>query len=389
MKQIFDIEDLPSTSVEPSNDDLIILTVKSSKTKSKQYVMKYSDFKTRILADISDGAFTYDTINELTAGSGVTVDGVILKDTTVDVNGTADAIILDADGDTTISSPTDDQIDFEIAGADDFRMIANIFRALSGSVVETDTVNETTAGSGVTIDSALIKDGTILTAVGAVGTPAVQVGSADTGLYQVSATQTGIAQDGALVAVIDSEGIKPDSVRHRVNLGTTPVGTVDIVEYGDGKDVTTVLTLTNFIVGALAGAGAALGLGNIVYAFPAGQHLELVSSLSDIVLTAAGTTVSTDTGLGSVIASGAVSTLDGTPEFEDRLTGQTISAEAAGGAAVSALTAATAGIGTGISLNVAGSVKNVFLNSAGTWNADNTGNLTATGVIILKWTKMS
>lgn len=102
---------------------------------------------------------TTDTITERSAGVGVTADGVILKDTTVDVNGTADAIILDADGDTTISAPTDDQIDVEINGADDFVFVANVFRALAGSSVETDTINETTAGSGVTIDGVLVKDG--------------------------------------------------------------------------------------------------------------------------------------------------------------------------------------------------------------------------------------
>ncbi len=36
----------------------------------------------------------------------------------LDVNGQADAIVLDADGDTTISAPTDDRIDIEIGGAD-------------------------------------------------------------------------------------------------------------------------------------------------------------------------------------------------------------------------------------------------------------------------------
>lgn len=241
---------------------------------------------------------------------------------------------------------------------------------------------QTVAGAKTLTSQLIVPDG-------AVGTPGIRTTTEAHGLYRVSSTQMGFAVAGALASVADTSGLMSDSLRHRVNLGTTPVGTVSIVEHGNGKDVTTVLTLTNFIVGALAGAGAALGLGNIVYAFPAGQHLELVSSLSSLVLTAAGTTVSTDTGLGSVIATGAISVLSGTATFEDRLTGQTISAEAAGGAAVSALTAATAGIGTGISLNVAGSVKNVFLNSAGTWNADNTGNLTATGTIILKWTKMS
>lgn len=171
-------------------------------------------------------------------------------------------------------------------------------------------------------------------------------------------------------------------------LVTTPVSTVAVTEFGDSKDITTVLTLTDFIVGALAGAGAALAVGNIVGAFPAGQHFELVYSFSSLHLKAAGTAVTCKTGLGSVIASGAVAVLSGTATFQDRLTAQDIATDPAGGTAVSALKAATAGIGTGISLNVAASVKNVFLNAAGTWNANNTGNLTASGVIVLKWTKM-
>lgn len=229
----------------------------------------------------------------------------------------------------------------------------------------------------------------IVLPVGAVGTPSVQVGAVDTGLYLVSATQTGFSQDGALVAGFNTNGLFADSLRNRVALGTTPVGTVTIAEFGDGRDITTVLTLTDFVVGALAGAAAALGVGNIVYAFPAGAHLELVNYAS-LRLTCAGTPVATDTGLGSVIATGAVSVLSGTATFEDRFTGQSITTAAdASGAVVANILAVTAGIGTGIGLNAAASVKNVYLNSAGTWNADNTGNLTANGTITFKWTKMS
>ena len=174
-------------------------------------------------------------------------------------------------------------------------------------------------------------------------------------------------------------------------LGSTPssISTITCAEYSTGKDVVTVLTLTDFVVMALAGAGAALGGGNIVYTFPAGQHLELVYGFSNLSLTAAGTAVNTDTGLGSVVASGAISVLSGTSTFEDRLTGQTIATASGGGAAVSKLLGATAGIGTGIALNATNSVKDVFLNSSGTWNANNTGNLTASGVIVLKWTIMN
>ncbi len=177
--------------------------------------------------------------------------------------------------------------------------------------------------------------------------------------------------------------LQTESVISKTPLGSTPssISTITTAEYSTGKDVVTVLTLN-----ALAGAAASLGIGNIVYTFPAGQHLELVYGFSNLSLTAAGTAVNADVGLGSVVASGAVSVLSGTATFENRLTGQTIATDPAGGAAASALLGAT---GTGISLNVAGSVKNVFLNAAGGWNANNVGSLTASGVITLKWTIMN
>lgn len=177
-------------------------------------------------------------------------------------------------------------------------------------------------------------------------------------------------------------------IRQKTALGSTPVATVTFNEYSTGKDVVTRLTLTNFVIGAFTPAAAALGIGSLLYTYPAGQHLELVYGFSSLVLTAAGTAVNADVGLGSVVASGAVSVLSGTSTFEDRLTGQTIATASTGGAAASALLGATAGIGTGIALNVAASVKDVFLNAAGTWNANNLGNLTASGVITLKWTVM-
>ena len=68
-------------------------------------------------------------------------------------------VILDKDGDTSITADTDDQIDVEIAGADNFQLTANTFTALAGSAIKTNTINETTAASGVTIDSVLLKDG--------------------------------------------------------------------------------------------------------------------------------------------------------------------------------------------------------------------------------------
>lgn len=70
--------------------------------------------------------------------AAITATSIIVT-SVVDLNGVADALVIDADADTTISAPTDDQIDIEISGADDFRLTANTFTALSGSsIVQTD-----------------------------------------------------------------------------------------------------------------------------------------------------------------------------------------------------------------------------------------------------------
>jgi hypothetical protein len=93
------------------------------------------------------------------AGATFAVTEVLLgSGEAVDLNGEAKGLIIDADADTSISAPTDDQIDIEISGADDFRFTANKFTSLSGSVIETNAINETTAASGVVIDGVLVKD---------------------------------------------------------------------------------------------------------------------------------------------------------------------------------------------------------------------------------------
>jgi hypothetical protein len=72
---------------------------------------------------------------------------------------TNSAVLLGSGQVVDLNGEADDQIDFEIAGADDFRMTANTFTALSGSTIATNTIAETTAASGVTIDGVLVKDG--------------------------------------------------------------------------------------------------------------------------------------------------------------------------------------------------------------------------------------
>lgn len=77
----------------------------------------------------------------------------------LDLNG--NELILDVDGDTTITSDTDDQIDIKIAGADDFRFTANNFNVLSGSTLTIDsgatiTNSGTANGFGLSTGKAIV-----------------------------------------------------------------------------------------------------------------------------------------------------------------------------------------------------------------------------------------
>ena len=65
-----------------------------------------------------------------------------------DTNGAE--LILDVDGDTSIHANTDDQIDVQISGADDFRFSANTLNVLSGSTLSIDS-GATISNSGTLV----------------------------------------------------------------------------------------------------------------------------------------------------------------------------------------------------------------------------------------------
>ena len=67
----------------------------------------------------------------------VEISGAVGGPLDADLNGTE--LILDADGDTSITADTDDQIDFKIAGADDLKMTANAINVLSGTTLTIDS----------------------------------------------------------------------------------------------------------------------------------------------------------------------------------------------------------------------------------------------------------
>lgn len=97
-----------------------------------------------VLVGNGAGTSTWDT-----SPNNLTFDTPTLN--TPDLNGTE--LILDADADTSITADTDDQIDIKVAGADDFRIAANNFTALSGSKFTSDRIDELTASSLILYDS--------------------------------------------------------------------------------------------------------------------------------------------------------------------------------------------------------------------------------------------
>ena len=180
-----------------------------------------------------------------------------------------------------------------------------------------------------------------------------------------------------------------DGLQCKNNVGVKAgVSTVEVKEFGDGKHHVTQLTLKDYVVGPLAGAAAALNLipPQALYTLPAGAQVISVSRGS-VGLTATGTAVSPEIGLGSVAGDGGAEATLGAAgaTTEDILEGFAVADTVTHAAVVSGPKGVTAGILTGIALNKNADAKTIYLNCAGTWNADNTGNLTVSGVITIIW----
>jgi hypothetical protein len=135
---------------------------------------------------------------------------------TPDLNGTE--LILDADADTSITADTDDQIDIRINGADDFRVVANIFRALAGSSIEADTINDT-SGSGVAVEGVTFLNGTITTANSLPDGAVVQV---------VTAKSTAVATGTTIIPYDDTIPQNTEGDQY-MTLAITPRSTTNIL----------------------------------------------------------------------------------------------------------------------------------------------------------------
>jgi len=161
-----------------------------------------------------------------------------------------------------------------------------------------------------------------------------------------------------------------------VNVGTAGTN-VTAVEYGAGQEHVTKLTLAS--VGYTIGDTASLADGALIYTLPAGALVVRMASISVGVSLTTGTptTDTPDVGLGTVIGTGAVATLDGTATFENILTGQT-AADVAGTATVKT-------VQTSLAIEAA-DAHTVHFNIADAWaNVDDTA-ATASGTVWLGWT---
>ena len=184
-------------------------------------------------------------------------------------------------------------------------------------------------------------------------------------------------------------GILQGALKNAANVGEkAAVIPVVVEESGDGVHHVTKLTLTDYVIGPLDGAAAALNLipPQALYTLPAGVQILSVSYAS-VGLTAEGTAVSPEIGIGSVAGDGgALATLgEAGATTEDILAGFAVADTDTHAAVASGPVGATAGIFTGIALNKAADAKTIYLNCAGTWNADNTGDLTVSGTIVIIW----
>ena len=117
-----------------------------------------SEIKVNKISPATGTAFTLgDSGDTFTIPSGATVTNNgsatgFVSAGALDLNGAV--LTLDADGNTTITADTNDQIDIAIAGADDFQMTANTFTILSGSTLSAASGGTVAIAAGGAITNA-------------------------------------------------------------------------------------------------------------------------------------------------------------------------------------------------------------------------------------------
>ena len=193
-------------------------------------------------------------------------------------------LVLDADGDTTLTADTDDQIDIKIAGADDFQFTANTFTAQSGSSIVVPDGGLTFGSTAITSTAAELNllDGVSglvqadLTKLAAVDSTAAELNILD-----------GVTSTAAELNVLDGITAVVGEL-NALDIGSTAVGTAvasKAVILDANKDYTGIRNLT--ISGDLTVSGDDITMGtntagNILVADGTNFNSIAAGSLSEI-----------------------------------------------------------------------------------------------------------
>ena len=161
------------------------------------------------------------------------------------------------------------------------------------------------------------------------------------------------------------------------NVGTPGTG-VTAVEYGDGYNHVTVLTLTAAALTPTVPANAE-GIGAVIYSFPAGAYALVNARLIVTAFVADTATNAAEFGLGSLIASGDQATLGAIDAACEDIVGPQTIADVSSPAtdAIAVLTPTFLAAGSHV----------VNFNAAATWNAT-IATVAVTCTVVLHWTFM-
>lgn len=164
------------------------------------------------------------------------------------------------------------------------------------------------------------------------------------------------------------------------NVGTVATGST-VVEYGDGFDHTSIITV-NTTLPSIAG-GAALALGKLLYTLPAGAIVTGIAYISlAITQTQGNINANTpDVGLGTTIASGANATLAAFGATATNIMARKVAANCTG----------TATVQTTIpNCNIAvADDHTIYANVAATWAASGDAAALLTGTVVINWNFMN
>ena len=198
-------------------------------------------------------------------------------------------LVLDADGDTTITADTDDQIDIKIAGAADFQFTANTFTAQSGSTIAAQALTATTiTASGIvktddTTDASSTTDGSLQTDGGLSVAKDAVIGD-DLKLLSDSSILSFGADSDTTLTHTDGTGLTLNAANKLtfrdtgLTIGSNADGDLDIVSDGTAVDSINIESAGGITLDAgTAGSG-------IIYEDDGTEMARIHNSSSDVIL---------------------------------------------------------------------------------------------------------